>query len=131
MDLKEFNVDSEQKATMQVYNPQTDEPLLTDGQPVTIDLYGPDSDVIQKVQEDFDNRLLKKTNRSGKLSLNSKQLKAQAQAINVASVADWNGIVWEGEPLECNEENVRMLLEHLPWLREQIEGFINDRQNFF
>jgi hypothetical protein len=58
---------------------------------------------------------------------------AEARAVDLLSglVTGWRGIEWDGKPLDCTRENVRMLLLKFPPIRTQLDAFIADRANFF
>jgi hypothetical protein len=43
----------------------------------------------------------------------------------------WDGVGYGGEDeIECTPANVLMLYTELPWLRDQVSAFIDDRTNF-
>jgi len=50
-----------------------------------------------------------------------------------ARVISWEGVEWEGKPLECNHENALMVLSHpnLTFLRDEILIALGDDEVFF
>jgi hypothetical protein len=115
---------AERGADIQLEHPVTEEPLFTDdGQPVTIRVLGQDSREFRAAVT----ALAEKANK-GKQTLE----KTEAMAVDLLSrvVIRWNGIIWEGKPLDCTPENVRMFLTKFPPIRRQIDAFIADRANF-
>lgn len=115
---------AERGADIHIEHPITEQPLFTDdGQPITIRVLGQDS-------REFRAAVAALADKAGK----GKQTleKTEAMAIDLLSrvVMRWNGIMWEGKPLECTPENVRMFLTKFPPIRRQIDAFIADRANF-
>jgi hypothetical protein len=106
-------------------HPVTEEPLFTDdGKPVTIRVLGQDSREFRAAVAAIADKA-----RTGKQTLD----KAEANAIELLSrvVVRWEGIVWDGKPLDCTPENVRMFLSKFPPIRRQLDEFIGNRANFF
>ena len=48
----------------------------------------------------------------------------------IAIVDDLENIGFDGEELECTDENKRKVFSTAPWIVEQIESFAADRANF-
>ena len=48
----------------------------------------------------------------------------------VACTLNWAGIRAKGQPLPFSVDNARVIYAKLPWLREQVKAFIEDRANF-
>lgn len=132
MDLSTLSVDPDnQTAELEIVHPSTFEPISDDdGNVLTLTLYGPDSNALKAVQDEFQAKAFKDGVKRRKMSINPKQIKAQAMAYTVAAVADWKHISFEGKELECTPKNVRMVFEKLPWLKEQVDEFISERSNF-
>lgn len=113
-------------ADCHIDHPVTDEPLYTeDGAPITIRVLGADS-------REFRAAITAAAERNAgkkRMSLDA----ADAGAIDLLAklVTGWKGIQWEGKPLDCTPENVRMFLTKFPPIRQQIDLFIADRSNFF
>lgn len=47
-----------------------------------------------------------------------------------ALIANWENVGLNGEVLECNEENKLLLMRDWPWLRQQIDEFAANIENF-
>lgn len=114
-------------ATLQLRDPITDEVLTdNDGNPVTITLYGRDSSVYRQAENREANKRLSKR----KFKATKEQLDASGLEILAACTKDWSGIEWEGELMSCSQDNARKLYKAAPWVREQVDEFVDDRANF-
>ena len=123
MDLTQFDVVSpaNEGVWMNLEHPVTGEPL-----DVRIKLAGIDSDYYKKELRKQQNKKFKK----GFRKLSAEELEADTIELLVACTLDWEGVELEGQALECNPENVRKIYKRFPWIREQVDNFINDRANF-
>ena len=123
MDLTQFDVVSpaNEGVWMNLEHPVTGEPL-----DVKIKLAGVDSDYYKKELRKQQNKKFKK----GFRKLSAEELEADTIELLVACTLDWEGVELEGQALECNPENVRKIYKRFPWIREQVDNFINDRANF-
>lgn len=132
MDLSQFTVDPEnQTATLEIVHPGTGQVLRDeDGVAVTITLHGPDSKAVKSVERAWTNKRLAEGMRSKKATVSIEQIEDQAMAVDVAATVDWSGVAFDGEELECTPENIRKVYTRLPWIREQVEEFFNERANF-
>lgn len=104
-------------------------PVLQDDEktPVTITLRGKDSDTVQRaVRRRADNRA--EARKPAKVTLDT------LEAEGVEGLADctigWDGMVVDGETITCTRETVIEVYTRFPWLREQVEAFVNARTNF-
>lgn len=50
--------------------------------------------------------------------------------IIVKTVCDWEGVEWNGEKLECNEENKRLIFSNAVWLKRQVLMFSEQIENY-
>jgi hypothetical protein len=105
------------------------EPLKQDGgkKPVSITLYGADSEVARKARNAAANRYLKQR---GKVQITAEGSEADALSFLAKCTAAWDGIVVDGKALPCDRENVMQVYERFPFIREQVDEFIADRANF-
>lgn len=56
----------------------------------------------------------------------------KAAARNFAAITTgWRNIEWDDEPLKFTRSNAEMLYLRMPWIRQQIDGFISDDRNFW
>jgi len=135
MDLSQFDtaLKGEVGATMTVLSPADDSPLIdeTTGEPVTITLLGADSPTYQSTMHRVakSGREIRLGGR-GSVQIDSQQVAANKIALLAACTKSWCGIVFEGQALACNEANAKRLYIALPWLREQVDAFVQDRSNF-
>lgn len=131
-DLKSYSVDPEnQKAVLELMHPQSYSPLTDDdGNVASITLHGPDSNEQKKARRKWMDKALNNGAKRKKMNISSEQIEAQAIDILVAATADWSNIGYEGEDLDCTPENVRKIYTEVPFIREQVDEFINDRSNF-
>jgi len=106
---------------MELEHPVTGEPLG-----IKIKVAGVDSDYYRKEMRRQQNKRLKK----GIRTISAEELENEVIELLVACTLDWEGIEYEGKVLECNKENARMIYKKFPWIREQVDNFINDRANF-
>lgn len=132
MDLKNLSVDPDnQKATMEVVHPTTFEPLTDEeGNQVTITLHGPDSTVLRTARRKWQNKQLSEGVKRRKMNVSAEQIESQAMELLIVATAGWEYLAFGGEEPECTPANVRKLYTELPWLREQVDEFINERSNF-
>lgn len=101
------------------------------GDPVTISLLGSDSDVYQKLSRKQNARRLKHNiGRRGGLKVSPEELEEDALEILVACTVSWDNVVFNGTRLECNPANIRKLYSELPFVREQVDEFVAERENF-
>ena len=122
--------DSNQGATYHVVDPYTEEPAYAkvgkEEVPVTITILGPDADKVRKYQNDMLRASMKK--RKGQLDPSDLEKRMTAQLAN--AIISWQGVMIDGEQLECTRENAMELLNRHTWLRDQLAGFQQDRANF-
>jgi len=112
-------------AWVTILHPRTFEPT-----PIRIKLAGADSDLYKKAERRVRNRnvsLLKKS----KNGLSAEIVEASAMEMLLGATLDWEGVTWGGAPLECTPENARMLYDKFGFIRDQVDEFIGDRNNFF
>jgi hypothetical protein len=133
MDLSTLSTreSAERGVKMEVTHPITGEPVCQDnGEPVTITLAGADSDRYKRIQRFNLNRRLQKSGKRGSVTLTAEELDAERLEIAVACTLGWDGVIFQGQPAECNAVVARQLYSEVTWLREQVDDFITDRTNF-
>lgn len=122
--------DSNQGATHHVIDPYTDEPAYVNiggaDVPVTITVLGPDSDKMRQYQSNVMRSMMKR--RRGQLNTDELQKRLTGQLVE--AVVSWQGVMINGEEVECNRENCKELFEKHAWLREQLLEFQQERTNF-
>ena len=105
---------------------------------ITVVVCGSDSETFRAINRKQLNRKLeqqqKQRNRQG--AMTAEVLEVESMDVLVACTKSWrtgdrNQIEFDdNEWLECTAENVRRMYEELPWLKEQIDQEIGDRNNF-
>ena len=115
-----------------VRHPKTNRPLGT-----TIVVCGADSDTHKKIIRKQLNRRMELSSRNrNKLTMTAEELETESMDVVVACTKSWATgerpelEMNEGEWLPCTPDNARRVYEELPWLKEQIELEISDRNNF-
>jgi len=134
MDLTLLDTSSaaDEGAELQLVSP-VDETVLRDdktGEAVSIRLLGSDSKDFMKISQKIQDKRLQKRFSKGKVKMTAAELDADAMELLIACTKSWKHIVIDKQPLPFNETNVRMLYDRFPWIREQVDTFINDRANF-
>jgi hypothetical protein len=117
-------------------NPETGEPFYkgeviidADGNPWSVTLLGSDSDIYRNAQKrKLESRFnSKKKNGADKVDLDEEQRKG-AELMAKCSI-DCNIYEGKGKKVQCTpSEMVRLYLKY-PWLREQAETYMTDRDN--
>lgn len=129
-DLSDFDTvaGSNEGAGVDILNPQTGELFEPS---IVIWIYGVDSTLFQKAQQIATNKRLKGLGRKrGNITFTAEDLEEEGLNALAKCVFKWENIEWEGKTLECTFKNIRMVLERLPWMREQLDVFMTDRANF-
>lgn len=123
MDLKTLDITSpaNEGVWMDIEHPITGEVL-----DIKIKVAGIDSNIYRKKLREQQNKRIRK----GFKNITAEELEAEAIELLVACTLDWKGVEYEGQELECNPENIRKIYKEFPWIREQVDLFINDRANF-
>lgn len=131
-DLSKLNTTAKSNdgAWLPLRDPGTFQVLLDDlGEPVQIQLAGVDSDAYRKAQRRVTNMRLN-SRRGMAPKLTAEEMEAEALDILARCTMAWTGIVENGKVLECNYENARKLYSTYPWIKDQVDAFVNDRANF-
>lgn len=134
MDLSTFDgsAQASEGRKIDVLNPKTKQPVFTaDGKPLTVTLLGRYSDEVQKVQRAIQNRRL--AQRGNRAKVTAEEIEAETTEILSAAIIGFENIVVDGQTLDCTPASKRKLLDdkRFMWLREQIDGEVNDDAAFF
>ena len=130
MDISKFNIveKANEGAFMQLLHPTDNTPITDkDGTKVGITLLGYDSDKCKKIRFKATNRAL---NRKRGQKTSAEEIDAKAIKQLSECGIDWQGIDKGGKPWPFSTENFEQLLTEQPWVREQCDEFIGDRNNF-
>jgi hypothetical protein len=117
-------------ATIALRHPVSNEPLVDDKGPLTIDIVGVDSPKFQARQRLLTNkRLATSGNRKSKLT--AEDLEEEGIATVAACITGWSAnIELDKKPLEFSRANAKLLITRLRWIGEQVDLAIADRANF-
>jgi hypothetical protein len=132
VDLSDFDLakGAESGADLALRNPVTDEPLLTeDGAQITIRLVGMDSGAYRRALHQIQNRKLGRLTRGKSPSM--ELVERDELELLAACTVGWSGVVVDGAPLEFSAQNAVSLYERFRWIKEQVDAYIGDRENFF
>jgi len=131
MDLNDINLEekSNNGASLELEHPVTGEPLLHDGEPMTILLAGTDSAAYRNKQREIQNRRLMRASKGRKPDFSG--LDSEALELLAACTLGWSGLILGGEALEFSESEARKLYEAHGWIKEQVDVFVGERANFF
>lgn len=99
---------------------------------------GTDSDTYKKIQRKQLNRRLEISQRSrnNKVNMTAEEIESESLDMLVACTKAWHTgerpelEMNPGEWLPCTPDNVRLVYDALPWLKEQIDQEMGDRSNF-
>lgn len=130
MDLKQL--DTKTAATrgvpMPLRHPITNEPLVDEDGPVSITLRGADSDLYRAGQQGLLESLVEG------LTSDRGKPKAVARSTRIELMADctvgWSNIIVGGERVTFSRDNAVKLYTDYPWVLDQVQAFVNDRQNY-
>lgn len=113
------------------------EPILPDGSKsdAKITLAGRDSDVYNKAMVEASRNRLKRKIEKGEdpfEEMSTKDSDDFTIPIIAACTLSWEGVEWEGEPMECTPENAEKLYRNpkLGWLKRQVDRFIHRTGNY-
>ena len=128
MNLDKRNLAESSPEKLHLLDPITGvEAFDDDGKPVTIELYSADSDVFRKAIRKYGNKQLnEKQNRRKSME----EFEANSSKILAQATVGWSGLHEHDSELVFNLGNAERLYMQYPWIREQVEEFINDRANF-
>lgn len=117
---------SSEGAVLTLVNPVNNTPI----EGVTITLMGADSKEYQALRRKLQNARLRNVTSRGKMRVTSEEIEDEALQLIVAATKGWTGVVIEGVEQPFTMENAKSLFTRFPWIREQVDEFINDRANF-
>lgn len=113
---------------VQIYHPGTNEDLG-----ITIHVLGKDSDEFIKVSRAQSKKRLAKMSKGGFRNTSPvpvEEIDQDSLVLLAACTKSWKGVIVEGKAIECTPDNVVMIYERFPWIREQVDTAIGDRANF-
>ena len=119
---------------MAVLNHKTSEPLVFEDeqgslQPVTITLLGAESGVVRAERRVQVNRRFRRGLAQAS-KITAEETEAEALTLLVKQTVAWQGVALGDDLLECTEANVRRVYTEFPWIRQQVDTFVNDISNY-
>lgn len=133
MDLSAYDLAKAGEKKLELLNP-LGEPMIDEetSKPVSITLIGRESTRAEQRRVELSNRRLDRTLNAGssRISLSTEGIEADALEVTVTCTVAWEGIIVDGERLECTPENARRVYKRFAWIREQVDQFITTRRNF-
>ena len=129
MDLSQLGTreKSEEGAVLEIMDPKTHTPFLGYNDiPVTITLKGADCREFKAMQY----RQSDKFFRNGKMKMSAAQLADAAIKTLAKMTIAWTGVSVNGEELPCTEANAEMIYREYETVRQQVDEFVNDLENF-
>ena len=118
-------IKTEDNTTLEVVHPVTRKTL-----DLKIVVAGADSARYKAAKQRLLDKRVADIQKRGASSQNAEEIDEMSLVLLVASTVSWTGLDWEGKKLDCTPENVQMVYQTLPWLREQVDACIGDRARF-
>lgn len=112
---------AEEGAVLKLCHPTTGEEL-----DITITLVGMDSSTYRKAEA----RLTEKYRRQRGKTRGPEDYRRDAAETAAACTVGWQNVQVDGEDVLCTRENSKALYLRFPWMYEQVQAFIGDRQSF-
>lgn len=137
MDLAKLDLaaNAEQGATVHLRNPLTNEPLMLDGEPVTISVLGADGETFRRARASAQFALAATglgTSEAARSTSNYRAaVEEQASNVLAAVTTGWERIKVDGEMWTFNEDAARHLYDRFEWIRQQVDEAVNDRRRFY
>jgi hypothetical protein len=114
-----------------VTHPVTGSTLETaEGKPVRIRVVSLQSDQCQKVTAQLHNEREKKRLNNRKYFQTAEELQEGLLKLLAAATLEFDNLEYNGELLKATSENAYKIYKELPWLREQVERFIEEWSSF-
>ncbi len=98
-----------------------------ENQPVTMIVAGTYSTTYRKAVASNRDKWLKRRTQQ----LDGDQLDQQSLETTAACIKGWDGFFSGETPVPLSKPNAVALLDNAPWIREQVEGAMNDHASFF
>lgn len=132
MDLARVTAAAEEGAVMEVKDPAGEPMIQENGKPVWIKFAGTESEKYRKARNVVGNRYLKTADARRPPMARTAEEGVADLAFQFASVTlAWEGIVDDGETLECNLANAKRIYTKYNFLLQQIDEFLGEKRNFW
>lgn len=130
MDLGKIDLELEAGKGIRVIlcHPGTGDELESEGgDPIVFNVLGRDSSEWQKMS----NKVGKSLALKHKKKVPPKAVEDSLRLVLSHCVTSWENVIFNGDVLECNQENAYLLFEERQWIAEQILEKAVDRANYF
>jgi len=128
IDLGQFEIGTEGE-WLELLHPVTGQVIRDDDDnAMRVRLVGKDSKEYRKAQRAITERRLKSRSRANRFDADG--IEQEATDLLVACTVGWEGFAEDGKDLEFNKANIRKVYTNYPWIREQVDEFVDDRGNF-
>ncbi len=128
MDLKNLDsiAGSNEGAELEIVHPRTDE-----GTGIFLTLYGPDSDVVQRLKRAQVSKTMSQIRTRGtKKAVDPEALERDSIEFLARATKGWRGVVENGKEIEFSRDAAADLYARFPFIREQADRFIGERAHF-
>ena len=107
--------------TFQLNDPRNDEPLVRNGQPVTVTIYGPGSEESARAEVSLSNKQLKRLRKKGDIIMTAGDVAADAAEQLTAITREFGNLKHNGEMVTTREQIRAVFLDRrLSWIGDQI-----------
>lgn len=97
----------------------------------TISLYGPDSQESQELDARLSDKRLQRLQQRAVQRISSSELQEMQLEKLTGVTKEIKNFFVKGEEYPSTKSNIYALYHGNPWLREQVQDFLEDRRNFF
>lgn len=97
----------------------------------TVTLYGPDSAESQELDAKLADKRLGRIQQRGGQKISASELNELQLEKLTGLTKEIGNFTSSGEPYPSTKSNIFALYQKNPWLREQVQDFLEDRRNFF
>jgi hypothetical protein len=128
IDLGQFETGTEGE-WLELLHPVQGVPIRDeDGNALRVQLVGKDSKQYRDAQRKITERRLKSRSKANRFDADA--MEQEAIDVLVACTVGWEGFAEEGKDLEFKPANIRRVYDTHPWIKEQVDEFVDDRGNF-
>jgi len=114
-------------AIMQVMYDGTYDPIKG----MTVTLKGTDSAFYRKGKLKKEQAIIdRQINSKGKAKIDAEKLYEDSIEDLATMTVSWSGFEEDGKPIECTAKNAARVYEEYSFIKEQVQAFVNERDNF-
>lgn len=123
-------VDVDGPVWFNVTHPDTDVELTHNGAPVRFSILGPDTKTMENVEDQIQNRRLKRIGRTGQVDMTAAELREEDVQRMLASVVNWENVFAGGKEVPFSVDALRALHEKRAWVSRFWAGKYRKAGNF-